>query len=510
MTNYSKKLLALAAGSLAMAGLSAPAMAAKDSMTIAFESKFLTMEPYQTSARQMLQMGYLIWDPLVLRDAETGEILPHIVTKWSNPEPTIWEFDIRTDVTFHNGNKLTPEDIEYTLEQRVLNAEPTSTRISNFKWVKDVEVVDEDTVRFHSEEPFPTALEVLNTFYVMDKEWSEENSFQYIQEHAMGSGPYQWVEWNKGSEIVLKRNPNYWMKGVPSIENVSLKIIPETATRVAGLLSGEFNFVMNLTNDQLPTFEGREDVDVIEAPIIRIDFWQFDSMGRAGETPVQDVRVRKAIAHAINRDLIVERLMGRGAYKVNTPMSPYHFGVLENAEWYEYDPEKAKALLAEAGYPDGVEIDLWQYSNHQSLPNQAAMQMLSQVGIKINLKDYIGNTQQMGRLRRGGQITGIGNFNWGSYNIFDADAILFPFFDLETSNNYSGDEELSKILNEARASVDPEFRKEQYAKAQKIIFENVYWMPTFGLVRFYGKNADLDVQVGLDEVPRWQFAKWKN
>lgn len=299
------------------------------------------------------------------------------------------------------------------------------------------------------------------------------------------------------------------MDGVPAIENVTIKIVPETATRMAELFAGSVDFAMNLQLDQLSSFDGRPDYEVLEGRIIRIDFWQFDSMGRASDTPVKDVRVRKAIAHAIDRKTIVERLVGRGGYTVNTPMSPYHFGVDEDATWYEYDPDKAKALLAEAGYPDGFEIDLWQYSAHQNLPNQAAMQMLAKVGIKINLNDYRGNSQQMGKLRRAGQITGIGNFNWGSYNIFDADAILFPFFDIESSNNYSGDKELSDILVAARNSVDPEFRSEQYLKAQQIIHDNVYWMPFFGLVRFYGKHVDLDIETGLDEVPRFQFAKWK-
>ena len=510
MKSIRNGLAAVAAGGLALAAVAMPAFAAKDSMTLAFQDKFLTMEPYQTSARQMLQMAYMIWDPLVLRDPDSGELLPHVATKWSNPESTVWEFDIRNDITFHTGNKLTAESIRYTIEDRILDPEINSPRLPNFKWIKSIEVVDEDTFRIHTNDVYPVALQVLNTLYIMDEKWAAEQDFNYIQEHAMGSGPFQWVEWNKGSNIVLKRNPNYWMDGVPAIDNVTIKIIPETATRLAELFAGSVDFAMNLQLDQLPSFEGRPDYEVLEGKIIRIDFWQFDSLARAGETPVADVRVRKAIAHAINRDMIVERLVGRGGYKVNVPMSPYHFGVAESDGWYEYDPEKAKELLAAAGYPDGFEIDLWQYSAHQNLPNQAAMQMLAKVGIKVNLKSYIGNTQQMGRLRRGGQITGIGNFNWGSYNIFDADAILFPWFDMESSNNYSGDQELSDILTKARYSVDPEFRKEQYAKAQEIIKENAYWMPFFGLVRFYGKSVDLDIKVGLDEVPRFQFAKWKN
>lgn len=502
-------LISIAAATAIAVAAAVPAEAARDSMKIATYNKFLTMEPYQTSARQMLQMGYMIWDPLVLRDPDTGKILPHIATSWETPTDRSWKFTIRKDVKFHNGNPLTAEAIRYTIEERVLNKELKAARIGNFKWIKNVEVVDDYTFIIHTHEPYALALERLNTLYIMDPKWCMEHDFQYIQEHAMGSGPYKWVQWNKGSSVELVRNENYWMKGVPAIEKVTIKIVPEASTRLAELLSGGVDVALNLLLDQVPSFKEQPNYKVLNFPIIRIDFWQFDSMARASKTPVTDVRVRRAIVHAIDREKIVKKLVGDEGYPVSAPMSPYHFGYDKTIKGFAYDPKKAKALLKEAGYPNGFEIDLWQYADHQNLPNQAAMEMLAKVGIKANIKNYIGNSQQMAKLRRGGKITGIGDFNWGSYNIFDADAILFPFFDIESSNNYTGDEELSKWLTKARNSVDPEVRAAIYKKAQKRIIEQAYWMPFFGVKRFYGIHKDLELKAGLDEVPRFQFAKWK-
>lgn len=502
-------LISIAAAAAIAAFAAAPAQAARDSMNIATYTKFLTMDPYQTSSRQMLQMGYMIWDPLVLRDPDSGKILPHVATAWETPTDKTWKFTIRKDVKFHNGNPLTAEAIRFTIEDRILSKELKSPRLPNFKWVKNVEVVDDYTFVIHTHEPYALALERLNTLYIQDPKWSKEHDFQYLQEHAMGSGPFKWVSWTKGSRVELVRNENYWMKGVPAIAKVTIKIVPEAATRLAELFSGGADVALNLLLDQVPGFKQQPDYEVLNFPIIRIDFWQFDSMGRAGKTPVTDVRVRKAIAHAIDRDKIVNKLVRDEGYIVNGPMSPYHFGFDKSVTWYAYDPKKAKALLKEAGHPNGFEIDLWQYADHQNLPNQAAMEMLAKVGIKVSLKNYIGNNQQLAKLRREGKITGIGNFNWGSYNIFDADAILYPFFDKEAGNNYTGDEELSKWLNEARNSVDPELREAIYKKAQKRIVEQVYWIPTFGVKRFYGVHKDLELKAGLDEVPRFQFAKWK-
>lgn len=495
---------------LLLCGLAAPgAMAAKDTMKVAAYTKFHTMEPFQTSARQMIQMAYLMWDPLVLREPDSGKIIPHVATSWKQVDDLTWEFKIRDDVTFHNGNKLTSEAVRFTIEDRVLNAEPKSPRISNFKWVNKVEVLDDTTFRIISNEPYPLVLEQLNTLFLMDPEWTKANTFEYVQGNAMGSGPYKFVSWDKGSKVTMVRNENYWMKGVPAIQNVEIKIVPEASTRLADLFSGGVDVSLNLLNDQMPSFKDHPEYEVINFSILRIDFWMLDAMGRASDTPLKDVRVRRAIAHAIDRKKILERVVQQEGYEVNGPTSPYHFGHDASIKGYEYDPKKAKALLAEAGYPDGFEIDLWQYASHQKLFNQAAMQMLSKVGIKVNLKDYIGNTQQMGKLRRSGKITGIGNFNWGSYNVFDADMILHPFFDLEASNNYAGDKELSDWLNEARGSTDKARRMELYKKAQQRIHDQAYWMPTFGVRRFYGKHKDLELVAGVDEVPRLQFARWK-
>ncbi len=505
-----KRTITGLAVALAVGGLVAtPTLAAKDTMKVAAYTKFHTMEPYQTSARQMIQMAYLMFDPLVLREPDTGKIIPHVATSWKVIDPKTWEFKIRDDVTFHNGNKLTSESVRYTIEERVLNAKPKSPRVSNFKWVKKVEVIDDTTFRIHSVDPYPLVLEQLNTLFLMDPKWTKENTFEHVQGNAMGSGPYKFVSWDKGSRVTMVRNENYWMKGVPAIEKVEIKIVPEASTRLAELFSGGVDVSLNLLNDQVPSFDAQPNYEVLNFSILRIDFWMFDAMGRASESPLQDVRVRRAVAHAIDRKKILQRVIQKEGYEVNGSTSPFHFGHDDTIAGYPYDPAKAKALLAEAGHKDGIEIDLWQYASHQKLFNQAAMQMLSKVGIKVNLKDYIGNTQQMGKLRRAGKITGIGNFNWGSYNVFDSDMILHPFFDIAASNNYAGDKELSGWVNEARRSTDTARRADLYKKAQQRIHDQVYWMPTFGVRRFYGKHKDLDLVAGVDEVPRLQFARWK-
>lgn len=306
-TKNAKKLVL----GLVLSGLAATAMASKenDTIIVAFEGKFHTMEPFQTSARQMIQIGYLMWDPLVLREPATGKVIPHIATSWKQIDELTWEFKMRGDVTFHNGNKLTAEAVRFSVMDRVLNAEPKSPRVSNFKWAKSVEVIDDTTFRIISHKPYPLVLEQLNTLFLMDPKSTKENTFQYVQGNAMGTGPYKFVSWDKGSKITMVRNENYWMKGVPAIKNMVIRVVPETSSRLAGLFAGDLDVSLNLLNDQVPSFKDHPDYEVLNFSILRIDFWQFDAMGRASDTPFKDVRVRRAVAHAIDRKKILSKLV---------------------------------------------------------------------------------------------------------------------------------------------------------------------------------------------------------
>ena len=161
-----------------------------------------------------------------------------------------------------------------------------------------------------------------------------------------------------------------------------------------------------------------------------------------------------------------------------------------------------------AGYPDGFTISLWQYYEEQHLFNQAALEYLAKVGIEVNVHDYRGDVGRLLKLRNSGKVDGIGNYSWGSYNIFDADAILPAWFLLEEKKNYTGDKQLDEWLREARFAVGYGRREELYAKAGKRIINEAYWMPCFIMHRIWGRKANLHLVVGRDEVPRFAEAYW--
>ncbi|MBW1961276.1 MAG: hypothetical protein JRJ04_07455 [Deltaproteobacteria bacterium] len=485
--------------------------ARKDTLKIGFQERFSTLDHYQSTLRVTIQLGYMIWDSLVTRNPDTGQILPGLARSWKIINPTTWEFKIQPGVKFHNGNPCNAEAIRYTIEERILDEKQKSPQLGNFKWIKKVEVIDDITFRIITYKPYPIVLERLNTLFVYDPVYCRKVGDQKVAEAPMGSGPYMFVKWDRGSQIVLKKNPNYWKKGIPKIENVICRIIPEISTRAAELISGGIDFGQNYTPDLWQMFEKHPRVVPMEVPILRVNFWQFDGSAVASKGPWNDKRVRQAIIHAIDRKAIIENIMGGHAGELHGPLNPLHWGydpIVKELD-YEYNPEKAKALLKEAGYEKGFEIDLWQYAGYQNQPNQAAMGYLQEVGIKVNIKDYTGNTGQLIKLRNARKVTGIGNFTWGSYNIFDADAILPSWFMLKEGKCYNHDQELNDWLQEARDTVDSTRRKELYRKAQIRIVKEAYWMPFFIVHQIFARNKDLNITVGRDEVPRYNEAFWK-
>ena len=507
-----KKLTILAIAVLVVALTAVPAPAAKkDTLRVGLNTKFATLDQYQTSQRVNIQIGYMIWDTLVTRDPDTGRIYPGVARSWKNIDPVTWEFKLQPGVKFHNGNPLNAESVRYTVEERILADTQKSLQVGNFKWIKKVEVIDELTFRIISHKPYPLVLERLNVLWVYDPAYCKEVGDKKIAEAPMGSGPYKFVKWDRGSQIVLKKNPDYWQKGIPKIDNVIIRIIPEMSTRLAELISGGVDFGFNYGPDMWDALVKQKNIAPMDVPILRVNFWQFDSMGRASKAPWNDKRVRRAIIHAIDRKAIIKEIMRGHASEISGPCNPLHWGydpVVEELAC-EYNPEKAKALLKEAGYEKGFKMDLWHYAGYQNQPNQAAMGYLEQVGIKVTLKDYIGNIGQLMKLRNAGKVTGIGNFTWGSYNIFDADAILAAFFLLKDIKNYTGDQQLSDWIQAARESIDPKLRQELYTKAQKRIVEEAYWMPFFIVHMIYGRDNNLNLIVGKDEVPRFNEASWK-
>lgn len=490
--------------------LSTSALAAgkTDTLIWAVSSKIPTMDIYATTDLNLTNIYYMISDSLVERDLEDFTIKPGLARSWKQLDETTWEFFLEPGVAFHNGSPLTSASIRYTIMDRILNPDMKSKLRTAYKFIKDVEIIDDLHFKIHTEGPYPLVLERFCTFFPYDPKFCKENGEEHVAQFAMGTGPYKMIEWKKGSALVLTANEKYRINDIPKIKNITIRIIPEQSTRIAELISGNVHLISKIDPDKVDMIEKNSKTKVLETPSHRINFWQFDSLGRAGKSPVQDKRVRQAIWHAIDRQAIIDTMFKGHAKMIDSPLSPFDFGFDPDIKGLDYNPEKAKQLLKEAGYSEGLNLDIMYYYPIQHQFNSAAMGYLQKVGITLNLKDFRGNIGQAIKVRDGGKAKDIGNFGWASYMLLDADGTLPIWFGEKSNKNYTGDEQIADWLNEAKFSFDSEKRKALYKKAQTKIIENVYWMPISTVNSIYGASADLKLTLPINETLLLKSAEW--
>ena len=491
------------------------AWADKDHIKIALADVPVGVDFYATTSRVALYYSYMIYDPLVERDAKTGEPKPHLVTSWKVVDPTTWEFKLKSGVKFHNGNPFNAECVRFTIMDRILDPAQKCPQAGGWKWVKDLEVIDDLTFRIITDKPYPLVVQRFNVLFPYDPKWIREMEAKhgraYITRNAMGTGPFKCAKFVEGERLELVRNENYWKKGVPAFEKMTMQFIPEMSTRIASLLSGDVDDAVYISTDMVPMLKKNKKLTVKEVPILRIFFWQFDSIGQASKTDkaLTDPRVRRAIWHAIDRKAIVEHVLGGHATFIHTPINPMAFGADPSMPDPGYNVEKAKALMKEAGYEDGFTTSAWVVAAEYQKATEAAASYLEKINIKLDIKPYIGRYGEFAKIWKAGKADGIATMGWGSYNIFDADAIWSYFFMIpEAPFNYTQDKELSDLLHAARSTLDQAKRKELYRKCQQIIIDKAYWVPFYARHAIHGTIKNFHYELGADQVPRWQYGSW--
>jgi peptide/nickel transport system substrate-binding protein len=308
-----------------------------------------------------------------------------------------------------------------------------------------------------------------------------------------------------GKQIVLEKNTDYFggAKGQPSIGKLVFRRIGEFNTQVAELVTGGLDWIWRVPPDAAKKLERQKGLTVLSAETMRFGYVNMDAAGRSGQTPMTDLRVRRAVNHAINREAIRSSLIGGESRIIHVPCFPSQFGCIDkSATRYDYDPKKARALLAEAGHANGFDIDFYAYRERPVA--EAIVGDLRAVGIKANLV-YM----QQGALlekRRAGSVP-INFGAWGSSSLNDITASVGNFF-THTGEDYSRDPEVLRLMNEGNTT-DEAKRKEVYEKALARIAEQAYWVPLFSYSTFFAYTSDLDFKADEDEVPRFFRAKWK-
>ncbi len=509
-----KKGILVGAAVLAASAWSAAAVAgrADDTMNWATDREVAVVDPYYNNVRELVVMGHLGWDGLMFRNLDTGGYEPLLATGWSWVDNVTLDVELREGVTFHDGSTFGPEDVVYTINH-VSNPDSGVLSSRIVSWMKSAEALGGNKVRIHLNGPFPAAFAYLSNAVFMvpeghydDAPMTADGKKDYGAVAPVGTGPYRFVESKPGEYVLWARNEGYFdgsPKGKPAIGNIRFRTIKEMNTQIAELLTGGLDWIWDVPKDQAERLEDMGQVTIENAKTMRVSYLAFDVDGDSGQTFFTDKRVREAVARAIDREALTRNMVGPASVVIHSACHPDQFACTQDVPRWDHDPERAKQLLAEAGYPDGFEFDIYAYRQREY--TEAVIGDLAKVGIKAKLS-YMQYRALRDLVWKG--ETPINHMTWGSYSIPDVSAITSHFFS-GGRDDPAKDEEVIAWLAEGDTSTDPEVRKAVYQKALARISGELYWLPMFTYAKYYAYSKDLDFTATSDEIPRFYATKWK-
>lgn len=492
---------------LAMLPLAAQADKANDTVRIALSKEMDNADVYFSSARESVLFTFAVYDSLVERDPKTGELVGNLAESYEWVDDTTLEFVLHTGITFHNGEPLDADDVVFTINHF---ADPARTvaKPNTVNWIENAEKIDARTVRINLKAPFPAALSYFDSSLpIYPDQYYQEVGERGFSAKPVGSGPYELVSIDPGRGYKLKAFENYHGHGPrhkPAIANVDVRSIPDVNTQIAELFSGSIDFMWQVPEEQTQKIAAQDRFTVANAPTLRFGYVSMDASGRTGDkVPMTDIRVRQAVNHAIDREAIRQAFFSENSQLINSICSPLQFGCEQDVTSYDYDPEKARALLAEAGYAEGFTTTLYAYRDRQAA--EAMAQMLADVGITAELNFL----QYAALVERGlkGEVP-MGFLTWGSGSIPDVSASTSKFFDGSAIDDVK-DPELTALLKTGDSTTDETARKEAYSKALKLVADQAYWVPLWTYTASYIMSPELDFTPTPDEFVRFSDMSWK-
>ena len=504
-----RRLWGLALGAAVLFGLAMPAEAQKRANTVRFGYDQVpeNVDPYYNSVRIGVILGQQVWDTLIYRDPKTNEYRGQLATAWRWIDERTLELDLRQGVKFHNGEEFDADDVVFTLNY-VSDPANKSVTQQNVSWIQRVDKIDKYKVRIITRRPFPAAIEYLaGPLVIHPNEYYAQVGPRGMNERPIGSGPYRVVEHQLGKQITLRRNPDYFRdspKPQPTIETIIVRFIPDRQTQVAEMLAGGLEFIMNIAPDQAAQMRAVPTLQIVSGETMRIAFLQMATSEQSPTPALRDVRVRRAINHAIDRQTMATQLVGPGSQVLNAICFRTQFGCDDTgATQYPYDPAKARQLLAEAGFPNGFELDLHSYRERNQA--EAMINYLRAVGIRATLRfGQYATFREQNRANR----ASLAHQTWGSFSVNDASASTSVFYK-GVDDDVTRDPELIGLLSRADTVTDPDQRKAAYRAALARISEQAYSVPLYSLVTFYATAKDLEFTPYPDELPRFWEMRWK-
>lgn len=449
-------------------------------------SDSVSLDPAIVTDGESLRVTKNIFDTLLDYEDDSMKVIPALAEEWKiSDDGLTYTFNLRKGVKFHDGTAFDAQAVKFNFDRW---ADPNNSPNGVFEYytsqfggvIKEVVAVDEHTVEFHlnrTQGPFLQNI-AMASFGIASPTALEKHGDLFGQ-NPVGTGPFVFKEWLPKESITLEKNKDYWMKGFPYLDRVVFRSIDDNSARLNALLAGDIDILDNLAPSDIESVEKNENLNLIMRPSFNVSYLGFNTEKK----PLDDPKVRVAIAHAINKPGLVDAIFDGRAIPAKNPMPPTLWGYNDDIQDYPYDLEKAKQLLAEAGYPNGFKLTFHAMpAVRPYMPNgpKAAEAMADDLA-KIGIQTEIVSPEWAVYL----EDTKVGNMElfilgWTGDN-GDPDNFIYALLDQDNINGNNRarykNQELHDLLIAAQSESDQSKREKMYKEAQVIIHKDQPWVP---------------------------------
>jgi len=439
-----------------------------------------------------------IYDRLLDRDAKTFKPKPMLAESWKIVNDTTWEFKLRKGIKFHNGEPFTAQSVKATIDYALDPAVKSHFAGASY-WglVKEVQIVDDFTVRFVTKQPWPNLVDsaASTNSLIMPAKALKELGPQKLAEKPIGTGPFRFVEWKRDERLVLERNPDYW-QGPADVSRVTFRFIPEFSARMAALLSGEVDIMKDVPPHAVEAIEKSGRAALRSTVSSRINYLALVNL-KPG--PMQDLRVRRAMNHAVDVDELIKQVLKGRASRMCGPLAPANVDYAP-AECYKYDPARAQALFKEAGIdPAKLQLTLDTPSGRYPLDKDVSLAIAAQLqrlGIKVNVVvNEWGTHLDKIKNRNTGDTFFLG---WGP--ALHGQGTIQPLFLADqTYSSYGNNKTIDEKIARAQTLMDPKARADAYAELQRLIRDEAPWVFLWQQHDLYGVTSQVEWTPRADE-----------
>lgn len=488
---------ALTVLTIALAPVAAPAAGAPGTLVVAQEAEPVGLDLMRSSIQTTMNVAYNVHETL-FHPREDAGIEPALATGWQQVDERTWKITLRKGATFHNGEPINAEAVRFSFE-RAKNEKLDSPHRGKLSAFTELKVLDDQTITVSTNGPYAPGLYMLAYYLpIVPPGYVQKVGDEQYNIRPVGSGPYRLVEWVRGQEVVLEAYDGYYGPK-PAFKRVVFRTIPEEAARVAALLTGEVDLISGVPIHQRKRIEASGRAYLTE---------QLGNMPYVGlntyEPPFNDRRVRQAVNYAINRELINKALFDGKALLVPGVMSPRTFGADPALKPYPYDPEKAKRLLAEAGYAGGIKTRLAYPTYITQIQEQAEALAadFARVGITVSLEPF---ERAVMWERYKGRKHAMYIYWWDDAP--EPDRYVYPLLHSASRDYYYKNAGLDAMLDRGRRTLDRAARAQVYQQVDRMLYEDAPWGFLYVIPEVFGVSSKVDYQGRRDGFLYMRFAK---